>query len=66
MTSNQQPIFASLNLASFYKIELSCQRFINLGTRMVKIGGVLNQNIGALKRLKRGDRDRQTIFAKQI
>ena len=66
MISDQQPIFASLNLASFYKIELSCQRFINLGTRIVKIGAVINQNTGALKKSKREDSDSQTIFAKQI
>ena len=48
MLPEQQPTCASLNLASLYKIELSCQRFINLGNRVVKIGTILNQNCGIL------------------
>ena len=69
MLPEQQPTCASLNLASLYKIELSCQRFINLGNRVVKIGTILNQNCGILtKSINQTvyDIDKNTIFAKQI
>ena len=69
MLPEQQPTCASLNLASLYKIELSCQRFINLGNRVIKIGAILNQNCGILTKSPSQtvyDIDRDTIFAKQI
>ena len=45
MLPDHQPLFANLNLASLSKIELSCQRFVNIGNRIVKIGSVLPQNL---------------------
>ena len=70
MNQNNQPIFANLNLASLYKIELSCQRFINLGNRVVKIGSVLNQNKGTLakkaKKKGKSKNDDIMLFARQI
>ena len=69
MLPEQQPTCASLNLASLYKIELSCQRFINLGNRVIKIGTVLKQNCGVLTKPTNEtvyDIDKNTIFAKQI
>ena len=69
MLPEQQPTCASLNLASLYKIELSCQRFINFGNRVIKIGAILNQNCGILTKSPSQtvyDIDRDTIFAKQI
>lgn len=44
MSQKNSPLFARLNLASFYKIELSCQRFINMGSYIVRIGGILSED----------------------
>ena len=69
MLPDHQPLFANLNLASLSKIELSCQRFVNIGNRIVKIGSVLPQNLRNVANFTNNpikNVDKNAIFSRQI
>ena len=69
MLPDHQPLFANLNLASLSKIELSCQRFVNIGNRIVKIGAVLPKNLRNVANFTNSpikNIDKNAIFSRQI
>ena len=69
MLPDHQPLFANLNLASLSKIELSCQRFVNIGNRIVKIGAVLPRNLRNVVNFTNNsvkNVDKNAIFSRQI
>ena len=69
MLPDHQPLFANLNLASLSKIELSCQRFVNIGNKIVKIGAVLPKNLRNVTNFTSDsikNVDKNAIFSRQI